>query len=76
MSKKSGQMTGLLPDTRYYYRVGDVSYGFSKIYSFVSPPSSQTDSVLKMFVIADHGAYNPDDSFYFVGTSCCLGYYQ
>ena len=72
----SGQMIGLLPDTRYYYRVGDVSYGFSKIYSFVSPPSSQTDSVLKMFVIADHGAYNPYDSFYFVGTSCCLGYYQ
>lgn len=68
----SAEMTGLLPDTRYYYRVGDVSYGFSKIHSFVSPPKPQTDSVLKMFVLADHGAYNPDESFYFVGTSCCV----
>jgi len=64
----SAEMTDLLPNTRYYYRVGDLSYGFSAIDSFVSPPKPGTSSVLKMFVLADHGAYNADDSFYFVGT--------
>ena len=64
----SAEMTDLLPNTRYYYRIGDLAYGFSKVDSFISPPKSGSDSVLKMFVIADHGAYNPDDSFYFVGT--------
>ncbi|MCG2795967.1 MAG: fibronectin type III domain-containing protein, partial [Actinomycetia bacterium] len=32
------ELTGLTPDTRYYYRCGDATYGWSAEASFVTPP--------------------------------------
>lgn len=70
----SAEMTGLEPNTRYYYRVGDKTDGFSEVESFVSPPKIGDDSVLKLFVIADHGAYNLDNSSYFTGAVVAYSY--
>lgn len=41
-------VTGLVPDTVYYYKVGDVSTYFSDIFTFRSPPAVQPSSAAKV----------------------------
>jgi predicted phosphodiesterase len=46
-------LTGLIPDTRYYYRVGDESMGWSDEFDFMSPPDYHKN--VTFAAIADHG---------------------
>jgi len=54
----SAKLTGLLPNTQYYYQVGDSSGGWSKVLQFhTEDPSPVTPSnTLNIAIIADHGA--------------------
>ena len=52
-------MTGLEPNTPYYYVVGDEEAGTtSELFSFLSPPGPE--DTVKMLAFADVGAYNED----------------
>ena len=57
----SALLSGLLPNTRYYYVVGSNASGFgwSSEYSFLTAPA---DDTVRLLAWADHGAYNPDNS--------------
>ena len=62
----TASMKNLKPNKRYYYVVGDSTLGqFSEVEEFVAPPLPE--DTLKMLVIADNYAYNPDNSSYFTG---------
>ncbi len=56
-------LTGLAPNTRYYYDVGDetdVNAGGDATYSFVTPPIVGTDQATRIWVIGDSGTANSD----------------
>ena len=56
-------LTGLAPDTRYYYDVGDesgINAGGDATYSFVTPPVVGTDQATRIWVIGDSGTANSD----------------
>jgi chitodextrinase len=56
-------LTGLAPNTRYYYDVGDetdVNAGGDATYSFVTPPVVGTDQATRIWVIGDSGTANSD----------------
>jgi hypothetical protein len=57
------ELSGLAPDTRYYYNVGDdlgVNAGGDATYSFVTPPLVGTDQAMRIWVIGDAGTGNGD----------------
>ncbi|KAL6770803.1 hypothetical protein ACKKBF_B32745 [Auxenochlorella protothecoides x Auxenochlorella symbiontica] len=57
----SGVMTGLEPNTRYYYVVGDEGEGpSSKVTSFISAPTPE--DTVHLLALADLGQYNEDGS--------------
>lgn len=59
----SAVLTGLRPDTRYYYVYGDEAYGWSAERSFVSGPTAeQRDRSLTLFAFGDMGKTTQDDS--------------
>ena len=56
-------LSGLAPDTRYYYNVGDdggVNAGGDATYSFVTPPVVGTAQATRIWVIGDSGTANGD----------------
>jgi len=63
----SAVMSGLQPNTRYYYQVGCPSGGRSQVFGFRTPPLPGSGA-LRMLAWADHGAYNPDNSRSVLGT--------
>ncbi|KAK9834311.1 hypothetical protein WJX81_005574 [Elliptochloris bilobata] len=60
---QSAQMTGLVPATRYWYRVGDaVTLTFGETFTFVSAPLAGPDASVKVIMSADNGQGQPDGS--------------
>eukprot|EP00884_Botryococcus_braunii_P018291 jgi/Botrbrau1/5145/Bobra.0172s0017.1 len=55
-------LTGLLPDTTYYYKVGDVSTYFSPIFSFRSPPPLGPSSAARVVIFSGSGQATADGS--------------
>lgn len=55
-----GVITGLQPDTRYYYIFGSTEGGWSAEHSFVSLPAVGPNSSLSMLAIADMGQAEAD----------------
>ena len=55
-------LTSLSASTRYYYVVGDPTYGVSAEYSFVTAPPVGTNETVKIFAIADLGYCESDGS--------------
>ncbi len=56
-------LTGLTPDTRYYYDIGDesgVNAGGDATYSFVTPPIVGTAQATRIWAIGDSGTANSD----------------
>lgn len=56
-------LTGLAPNTRYYYDVGDesgVNAGGDATYSFVTPPIIGTAQATRIWAIGDSGTANSD----------------
>ena len=56
-------LTGLAPDTRYYYDIGDnvgVNAGGDATYSFVTPPIVGTAQATRIWAIGDSGTANGD----------------
>ena len=49
----TGLMSGLAPNTSYYYIFGDPSFGFSQEYSFVTGPVIGPNSSVAVLVNAD-----------------------
>jgi phosphodiesterase/alkaline phosphatase D-like protein len=56
-------MTGLLPSTRYYYKVGAASGGFSPTFSFktLSSQAGEPGTPLRIGFVADMGYANHSD---------------
>eukprot|EP01025_Chloroclados_australasicus_P032526 TRINITY_DN32989_c0_g1_i2.p1 TRINITY_DN32989_c0_g1~~TRINITY_DN32989_c0_g1_i2.p1 ORF type:complete len:573 (-),score=57.61 TRINITY_DN32989_c0_g1_i2:445-2163(-) len=57
-----GIITGLNPNSKYYYVFGDPQYGFSEEYSFYSPPTPGPDQDVHILLIADVGQAEEDGS--------------
>lgn len=58
-----GDLTGLAPNTRYYYQVGSDAAGWSAEKSFLTPPAADDPSAtMRMLITADSGMYSPDNS--------------
>ena len=53
-------MTGLKPNTRYYYKCGDGAGGFSQVFSFVSAPSQSQDFSIAIY--GDMGVHTSEET--------------
>lgn len=56
-------ITKLQPDTRYYYRYGDVKHGWSEEASFLTAPAIGISSTLRILAWADSGQVAGDGSY-------------
>jgi hypothetical protein len=58
-----GNLTGLAPNTRYFYQVGSDAAGWSAERSFSTPPAANDPSaVMRVLITADSGMYSPDNA--------------
>jgi len=63
-------VTGLAPNTRYFYQYGAPATGFSREASFLSAPTTGPGSSVKLLMVADHGRYAPDNALAFGSATC------
>mmetsp|Transcript_1844 Transcript_1844/g.5402 ORF Transcript_1844/g.5402 Transcript_1844/m.5402 type:complete len:625 (-) Transcript_1844:225-2099(-) len=55
-------LTGLHPDTKYYYSYGDEEHGWSEELSFMAAPAVGVGSAVRLLAIADMGQAEVDGS--------------
>jgi len=58
----SATMTGLMPDTQYFYQYGDEDLGLSRVLSFVTPPVAGPHATVALLHVADMGQAEVDGS--------------